>query len=133
MTGTVRVSRDELQTLAGSALKAVGIPEPDADAAAAILVTADLQGIDTHGTWRLASYITRIRDGVFNAKPDIVVESSSPAVAVIEGDRGLGPVIGSRALDLVVKLDECFSHHGPLGRARDQGRQQPTGSWGAAT
>jgi LDH2 family malate/lactate/ureidoglycolate dehydrogenase len=104
MTGAFRVSRGELQSLASSALKAVGVPEPDADAAAAILVTADLQGIDTHGTSRLAAYVTRVRDGVFNAKPDIVVESQSPAVAVIDGDRGLGPVVGSRALDLAVRL-----------------------------
>ena len=104
MAITVRVGQDELLSLTTSALTAVGVPPADAEIAAGILVTADLQGIDTHGTRRLAPYVTRIRDGIFNPRPNIRVEQTGISAAIVEGDNGLGPVVGYRGLELAVRL-----------------------------
>lgn len=104
MAATVRVGQDKLLSLTTSALAAVGVPLVDAEIAAGILVTADLQGIDTHGTRRLAPYLARIRDGVFNPRPNIRLEQTGTSAAIVEGDNGLGPVVGCRGLELALRL-----------------------------
>lgn len=104
MSQSLLVSSDEVARLACEALVRVGMPETDAEAAAEILVSADLQGIDTHGVRRLGPYVARIRDGVFNPRPEIRVAARTAAAAVVDGGDGLGPVVGLKGLRLAVEL-----------------------------
>ncbi len=103
MRKIIRASHSELLKLTASALEAVGVPHEDADLAAEILVTADLIGIDTHGTRRLAPYVARLRDGVFNARPTLKMSQQAATSIIIDGNNGLGPVIGTRALDIALE------------------------------
>lgn len=100
----LRVPADKVLHLTKTALERVGVPEGDAAAAAEVLVSADLQGIVTHGTRRLAPYIARIRDGAFRSRAEIRIETPAPAVAVVDGGSGLGPVVGRKGLDLALKM-----------------------------
>ena len=88
----------QLQDLAERAFRALGVGEADARDAARILVLGDLFGHHTHGVSRIESYGERIRLGGIRADARIAVEEVAPALARVDGDNGLGPVVGMRAL-----------------------------------
>lgn len=93
------VDAKKLTDFATKALQKVGVPEEDARITANILVATDLRGVSSHGVAHLAPfYIKRIKEGFINVKPKIEVFSQAPATAVMDGDRGLGFVVGYRAM-----------------------------------
>lgn len=99
MVKTGTVDPGKLTEFAAKALEKMGVPEEDARITAHILVAADLRGIDSHGVAHLAPfYIKRIRDGLINVKPQIKVFSHAPSTAVMDGDEGLGFVVGHKAM-----------------------------------
>lgn len=99
MTDHVRVEVEEARTLCIAAYRRHGVPAEDAARAAEQFILCDLLGIPTHGLRRLSNYIGRIEIGGINPKPDIRVTSRMPAVAVVNGDGGLGTVVASRGLE----------------------------------
>ena len=114
----------ELHALAADALAALGLRREDALDAARILVLADLLGIHTHGVGRIEGYGERLALGGIQARPDIRVERVAQAVARVDGDNGLGPLVGMRALEAaMVMACECgtgvafaraSNHFGPV-------------------
>jgi len=93
------VDVEKLTNFAIKALQKVGVPEEDARITANILVATDLRGIESHGVGHLNSfYVTRIKQGFINTKPDMKVISQAPSTATMDGDRGLGFVVGHRAM-----------------------------------
>lgn len=95
---------DELEALAARAFAGLGIDAADAAIAARILVLADLFGHHTHGVSRIESYGERLRLGGINARPAIRIEKPAAATALIDGDNGLGPVVGMRALQTAMEM-----------------------------
>jgi len=94
------VDSGKLTDFAAEAFEKMGVPGEDARITARMLVAADLRGIDSHGVAHLAGfYIKRIKDGLININPKINVISDAPSIAVIDGDRGLGFVVGYRAME----------------------------------
>ncbi len=87
------VSYEKLFKIGVKALEIVGIPREDAEITVEVLLCADLRGVDTHGIQRLLMYVPRIRKGLMNPKPKIEVHSLAPAVKIVSGDDGLGPVV----------------------------------------
>ncbi len=71
-----------------------GVPAQDASTAAEVLIAADLRGIDSHGVARLHTYFDMLELGRINPRcsPRIVRETQS--TAVVDGDNGLGLVVG---------------------------------------
>lgn len=102
MPDAIMISAEELSGLARQAFKNAGFPESDAEAAAEILVAADLMGISTHGVHRLDQYLKRVRAGMVRATPEIRVDDRAPALAILDGGDGQGQVIGARALELAM-------------------------------
>lgn len=92
------MTEDELRRLATAAFVGLGIAPDDAADAASILVLGDLFGHHTHGVSRVESYGERLEIGGINAAPSIRVASLAPAIASVDGDNALGPVVGMRAL-----------------------------------
>ena len=91
----VEVLRDFTQR----AFTKAGVPEADAAIVTDNLIEANLRGVDTHGITRLlAIYIKRLRAGIVNARPNIRIVSESPAAFVVDGDNGLGAVVGTWAM-----------------------------------
>lgn len=93
------MTEQELQRLAEAAFRGLGIRARDAEDTARILVLADLFGHPTHGVSRIGSYGERLEIGGINKAPLIRVEDAAPAIALVDGDNGLGPVVGTRALE----------------------------------
>jgi len=74
-----------------------GVPEDDADIAADVLITADLRGIDSHGIARLHTYFELLQVGRINPKPEIKIIRETETTASVDGDNGLGLVVGPKA------------------------------------
>ncbi len=98
-TERTRVDAKKLTDFTTKTLQKVGVPEEDARITANILVATDLRGIDSHGVGHLAAFYVRgIKEGRVNPNPKIEVFSQATATAIMDGDRGLGFVVGYRAM-----------------------------------
>jgi len=105
-SGTVDVGR--LTDFATKALQKVGVPEEDARITARILVATDLRGIDSHGVNHLAMYVRGIKEGRINTNPKTEVFSQALSTAIMDGDRGLGFVVGYRAMTEAIHRAEAI-------------------------
>jgi L-2-hydroxycarboxylate dehydrogenase (NAD+) len=104
MASKVTVDPGKLTRFSARVLQKVGVPEEDAERTASMLVAADLRGIDSHGVAHLGPlYIKRIKEGLINPKPQIKMVSHAGATAVMDGDRGLGFVVGHHAMTEALK------------------------------
>lgn len=81
----------------------MGCPIEDARLAANVLVSADLRGVDSHGVARLSGYIRLWEGGRVNPTPKIRIVHESPSTAVIDGDNGLGLVVGPKAMNRAIE------------------------------
>lgn len=81
-----------------------GVPADDAAIVARCLVDADLRGVDTHGIVRLPGYLDRIRRGLTDPKPKLAPQRVTPVAASLDGQNGLGFVVGTRAMDEAIAM-----------------------------
>ena len=93
---------EALRGLAFDVFTAMGCPLADARVAADTLLSADLRGVDSHGVARLSGYVRLWEVGRINAKPDIRIVHESPSTAVVDGDSGLGLVVGPYAMGVAI-------------------------------
>ena len=93
------VSLTRLHQFCCDALEAVGVPSPDAATVATSLTRADARGLASHGVVRLLPvYVSRLRKGSTHASPDIHVERRCTSTVLVDGDAGLGQVVGAYAM-----------------------------------
>jgi len=97
-----RLPYDILSLFIENAFLQTGVPEYDARICADILITSDLRGIESHGIGRLRMYIDRIHKGLIEpiTKPQVVRES--PTIAVVDGNHGIGMVIGHYSMNIAI-------------------------------
>jgi len=79
-----------------------GVPPQDAALAADVLAAADLRGIDSHGVARLHTYFDMLSLGRINPRPKVRVVRQSASTATVDGDNGLGLVVGPRANEIAL-------------------------------
>ncbi len=97
-----RCSLEELRALAAAALRRAGVPEEGAAIVAGALVEAEARGIESHGLRLLPSYVARIKAGGVNAAAEPRVVREGPAVALMDGQNGLGPLVATRAMEVAI-------------------------------
>jgi L-2-hydroxycarboxylate dehydrogenase (NAD+) len=85
-------------------LAAHGLRDADARRVGELMVEADLTGADSHGIFRLPQYVRRLRAGGMNPTPSITVSRLAPAVALVEGDNGMGHLVMSRAGEAAIEI-----------------------------
>jgi L-2-hydroxycarboxylate dehydrogenase (NAD+) len=83
-----------------------GCPREDAEQASDVLSCADLRGIDSHGIARLHSYFELLSDGRINSEPKVEIVRSTLSTATVDGDNGLGLVVGAKANVIAMDLAE---------------------------
>lgn len=106
MKSSKRINHEKLVRFVQTAFEKLGVPGKDARIAADALVAADLRGVDTHGVIRFsprAWYVKWLTEGSMTARPDIRVIAETASTALIEGDRGMGMVVGRRAMELAIR------------------------------
>ncbi|MBZ0149852.1 MAG: Ldh family oxidoreductase [Pseudorhodoplanes sp.] len=97
------VPRD-LEAFAARLFERAGLPPEHAAIVADGLIAANLRGIDSHGVSRIPMYLTRLRRNVVNPRPNIAVQRVTPAVALVDGDNGMGFLAARRAMDEAIAL-----------------------------
>lgn len=114
------VSYPELIDLTTQVFLAIGCSEKDAASAAAVLVSADLRGIDSHGVARLSGYVRLWEAKRVNAKPNVQLVHETASTGVIDGDQGLGLVVAPVAMRVAIEkarqvgtgwVSVCNSNH----------------------
>jgi len=83
-----------------------GVPKKDAEQAADVLACADLRGIDSHGVARMYSYFGMLSEGHINPKAKIKIVRSTASTATVDGDNGLGLVVGPHANRIAMDMAE---------------------------
>jgi L-2-hydroxycarboxylate dehydrogenase (NAD+) len=93
-TGSITYPIGQLHEFTQRVLKHFGVPAGDARQAADVLAAADLRGIDSHGVARLRTYFDMLSLGRINPNPKPHIVRESPSTATVDGDNGLGLVVG---------------------------------------
>jgi LDH2 family malate/lactate/ureidoglycolate dehydrogenase len=87
---------------------AFGAPENDAQTCADVLIASDLRGIESHGIGRLRYYYDRLITGQHDVITNIETIRESPTTAVLDGNHGLGMVIGKYAMNLAIEKARTY-------------------------
>ncbi len=82
---------------------AAGVSKKDSFIVTDAFIEANLRGVDTHGLRLAPAYIKRLENGGVNPQPQIKIISDSGAAVRIDGDDGLGQIVGSFAMKTAVK------------------------------
>ena len=100
---TPRFKLPELERFIQEAMMALGFPKKDSLVIAQLMAQADMQGSDGHGIFRLAPYAKRIKGGAINLHPEIKIVKDKPAMALIDGDNGMGHLVMKYATELAIE------------------------------
>jgi LDH2 family malate/lactate/ureidoglycolate dehydrogenase len=111
MTSLIRIDADVLRSFLTQVFQGLGVPRDDGRIAADVLVRADLRGVETHGINNLFQYVDPLSAGTLNPAPNITILRESPVTALVDGDGGMGLVVGVKAMDI------CISKAKELGLA----------------
>jgi LDH2 family malate/lactate/ureidoglycolate dehydrogenase len=95
-------SKSALSEFTAQVFMHFGCSEKDAWQAADVLSKADLRGIDSHGVARLRTYVDMFKIGRINPKPNIKIIRERKSVATVDGDSGLGLVVGPKANEIAM-------------------------------
>ncbi len=93
----MKLQAEHLRKLSRAIFHAQGVSERDAGIVTDVLVEANLRGHDSHGVVRIPGWVEGLEAGAINAgcAPRIVRETAGSAL--MDGDRGLGPVVATAA------------------------------------
>ncbi len=101
-SATRLVRPEPLRAVIGRLFTAAGAPQADAETVAEVLVEADLRGVESHGSTRVAGYISMIRLGLLNPRPSVQVLRETDSMAMLEGDQAFGIVVARRAMEMAI-------------------------------
>src|SRR3954464_11818923 len=103
-----RIPVAQVRRFLTTAFERLGLPAADAASVAELMAEAEVQGSDGHGVIRLVPYARRIRAGGLNLKPNIRVVKEKAAMALVDGDNGMGHLVMKKATEIAIaKARQC--------------------------
>lgn len=118
----IRIKEENLKGFCENIFMKAGLSREDAFTVADSLIFANIRGIDSHGVVRLPFYVERLRQGGTKSKPRIRKIKEKAASVLLDGDNGMGQVVGMYATRLAMEKAKeagvCFvgvkgsSHYG---------------------
>ncbi len=84
------------------------VPEQDSLLAADVLAYSDEHGIDSHGIARLKTYYDLLLAKKINPNPTIKIIRGKGSVATMDGDNGLGLVVGPKSMKMTIEKASEF-------------------------
>jgi LDH2 family malate/lactate/ureidoglycolate dehydrogenase len=103
------IALDRLTAFAEEMLAAAGADREQAAAVAEVLVWSDSVGRSNQGVWRLPILCKRLSAGLFRCPCRPRIDDRAPALALMDGDNGIGHFVGRVAADLAI---ERAARHG---------------------
>jgi len=100
---TVLIDATALTAFCTALFVDAGMAPTEARLCADQLVTADLRGVESHGTVRMAIYLERLRRGIIVPRAAMTVVRQTRSTAVFDGGNGMGQVVGQAAMELTVE------------------------------
>jgi L-2-hydroxycarboxylate dehydrogenase (NAD+) len=100
----VFVGAGALRAFAAGLFAAAGLKRDHAATVADILVLANLRGVDTHGVFRVPTYLKRIRAGTVALDPDLSARRVAHSALHVDGGNGMGAVVGRFAMAEAIAL-----------------------------
>jgi L-2-hydroxycarboxylate dehydrogenase (NAD+) len=98
-----RYTPQQLEAFIARAMQAVGVPQADARISGELMTRADVQGSEGHGIFRLPQYVRRIKGGAVNVRPNIRIEREAAAMALVDGDNGMGHLVMRFATEMAIE------------------------------
>jgi len=95
----VAVVRDQI----AACLRSFGMPEKNAETTAAIMVDADMRGIDSHGISCIPNYYQRAQKNMITMDAEPTVVRDGPVTALLDNGGGLGYVAAVRATEMAIE------------------------------
>src|SRR3954466_8975750 len=103
-----RIPAAQVRRFLAAAFERLGLPADDAATVANLMTEAEVQGSDGHGVIRLVPYARRIRAGGLNLEPNIRVVKEKAAMALVDGDNGMGHLVMKKATEIAIaKARQC--------------------------
>ncbi len=102
--GTLYCEAEALKSFTRNVFERFGLTAEAAATVAANLVHADLRGHGSHGVTRIPIYTERLERGVVNPRPKIAIDRRGPTVALVDGDNGMGAVVGDAAIKKAIRI-----------------------------
>src|SRR5207244_9424019 len=102
MNGPLIIQASVLHDFYVQVLVRTGVPEADAHLAAAVRLEGALRlpaGLDAFTVIRLQNTVRRLQAGGINPTPRLTIVQERATFALLDGDNGLGAVVGTRAMD----------------------------------
>jgi LDH2 family malate/lactate/ureidoglycolate dehydrogenase len=96
------VSERDLVDFGIAVLVKVDVPARDAREIMENLIEADLRDVESHGIVRLPIYVERLAAKANNPRPNIRIVRETPTTAVVDGDNGMGQIVGLRAMQIAI-------------------------------
>lgn len=96
------VSPKALVEFCRALLLAAGVSADHAAVITQVIVDADLRGKHSHGVGLLPLYVRGIIAGQINASPEMRVLRKRGVISVLDGDNGLGHVVGTLAMEMAI-------------------------------
>ncbi len=108
MADTIELSVADIHELALKALLANGCDESNAEAIATTVSTAERDGSESHGMFRIPGYISALRSGKVNGQSNPTAETVTPAVIRMHGDGGFTPLAINRGVPLLAEAGKTY-------------------------
>ncbi len=105
---SVLIRPESLRQFSTQVFEFFGVPAEDAVLAADVLAYSDEHGIDSHGIARLKTYFDLLRSKRINPVPRISIVREKGSVATIDGDNGLGLVVGPKCMLTAMERAKVF-------------------------
>lgn len=105
-----RVDAQRLTSLIGELYERLGMPAEKARFMGQCLVDADLRGVHSHGSRWAPTYAKGLRSGGINAKAQPRTVRDEGATAIVDGEKGVGHIAVSFAMDLAIRKAKEFGN-----------------------
>ncbi len=99
----VIVMPDPLREFVTKIFMSYGLPRDEAHIVADHLVEADMRGVYSHGVIRVEPYTARLKAKAMNPQPNIQIVRETPGTALVDGNDGIGQVVGVRAMEIAIR------------------------------
>ena len=109
MPETINITHKKLEKFLTELFAITGMNAEDSSWCAEAMVKTNLWGVDSHGVLRAPDYLKRLTSRAINPTPKIETVRGGGALETMNGDEGMGYVVGKAAMNRAIELAEKYN------------------------